>query len=78
MPPAPDALTALPAYESQPLASLSQSAVHPVPAHASAAKSQTAVERVVDWALRHQELAAAALGAVLVLLITLFYLAVLR
>lgn len=78
MPPAPDALTVLPPLDSQPLASMSQPAVYPVTTGPATAKPQTAVERAIDWALRHQELAAAGLGAVLVLLITLFYLALIR
>jgi len=74
--PAPDSLTAQPSAEAQSIASLSQPAVSPIAA--APPREQTPVERIVDWALRHQELAAAGLGAVLVLLITLFYLALMR
>ncbi|MBL9008561.1 MAG: protein kinase [Myxococcales bacterium] len=76
--PAPEALAAQPSAEAQSIASLSQPAVSPLAAPATPPREQTTVERMIDWALRHQELAAAGLGAVLVLLITLFYLALMR
>lgn len=78
MPPAPEALSVLPTGDAQSLASLSQPAVMPMAPASMAPQPQNAVERWVDWALRHQELAAAGLGALLVLLVTLFYLALVR
>ena len=78
MAPVAEALAPLPVTDPQLSAGLSQPTAAPVAQPGSSPQPATAIERVLEWAMHHQELAAAGLGALLVLLLTLFYLALMR
>ncbi|HNN96557.1 MAG TPA: hypothetical protein PKI03_29985, partial [Pseudomonadota bacterium] len=79
MPPSPEALAPLISSSETPALASSVHAARVSPAAVPALTPSSApVSRLVELALRHQEITAAGLGAVLVLLITLLYLVVVR
>ena len=78
MPPSPEALAPLISSETPALASSAHPARVSPAAVPALTPPSTPVSRLVELALRHQEVTAAGLGAVLVLLITLLYLVVVR
>lgn len=78
MAPSPEALAPLISGESPALASSAHPARISPAAVPAIAPPASPVGRLLELALRHQELTAAGLGAVLVLLITLLYLVVVR
>jgi serine/threonine protein kinase len=78
MAPSPEALAPLISGESPALASSAHPARISPAAVPAVAPPSSPVGRLLELALRHQELTAAGLGAVLVLLITLLYLVVVR